>query len=133
MLSHENAITQKLLEVEPDWIHGFVRLRVLVELVLQDVADDLCIVRNQHVHPRVPAETQALGDCLPTSNFESPIVDTMDIRYQVFQPANRLIVPGPVRRRHVFQKASYERMSSIQISGGKEPGQHRRYHNPGES
>mmetsp|Transcript_7365 Transcript_7365/g.15585 ORF Transcript_7365/g.15585 Transcript_7365/m.15585 type:complete len:236 (+) Transcript_7365:1099-1806(+) len=109
MLAHENAITQELLEVEEERIVQAFWLRVLVELILQDVTHDLRIVCDQCVHPRVPAKTHVLGNRLPIADFKTPVVNTVEVRCKVLEPASRCIVPGSLRGGHIFQKALHPR------------------------
>ena len=75
----------QILEVEEERIVQAFWLRVLVELILQDVTHDLRIVCDQCVHPRVPAKTHVLGNRLPIADFKTPVVNTVEVRCKVLK------------------------------------------------
>ena len=107
VLDYKNATAQKDLEVVEKRIKRSIWLGVLVELIFQNMTYNLWISGQQSVWAWEPGKAQILWNRLPATNINTPILDTVDVGSQVFNPPCWGIMALAQGGRHVLQNFNH--------------------------
>ena len=107
VLDYKNATAQKDLEVVEKRIKRSIWLGVLVELIFQNMTHNLWISGQQSVWAWEPGKAQILWNRLPATNINTPILDTVDVGSQVFNPPCWGIMALAQGGRHVLQNFNH--------------------------
>ena len=109
MLLHKDAAAQEVFKVVEKGIDAAIRLGILCELILQDVAHNGWIIGQQGVWRWAPREAQVFANGPTLTDFQAPVMQAVQVPLQVPDPTRRGVMACTLGGGHILQHFSHAR------------------------